>query len=243
MAQLATGMVHAFVGTGEEENEQIDTRQTIYVRGEDKANPNFNLPIPGTGNTKAYYLGTCEQMPQDTRQFEYAEVMTDRTGVKVPFDMAWQGATAQISLTLTRVIQSTVEMLLQNPTSLNVRGGAPGLLQASQEQGSWTSRDVGTMMALEGWTWQLYLVYQFTGISQPPSIVPKQAYLTQGLRMGRRYPQCILFSPQSEETGSRPMKTHLMFYAWPAAQSGQNGTAIYTLYDYNIPANIGQYIQ
>jgi hypothetical protein len=237
MAQLATGCVHCFVGDQTSAVPE-DTQQYISGPYGQEPNPNFGLPkAGGVTQPNIYYLGTCEQMPRDERNLEYEQVMTDRSGVKVPFDMAWQGATAQISLTLTRVIQSTVELLLQNPTSLNVRGGAAGLLAAGPEQGTWTAADVGTMMASEGWTFQLYLVYQFTGISVPP----KPAYA--GLRMGRRYPQCILWTPQSEEAGTKPMKTHLMFFAWPQALSQGNGVTLYTLYDYNIPANIGQYIQ
>jgi hypothetical protein len=169
-----------------------------------------NGPLP-TGIP--IYFGTCESMPQDQRQPEYEMLMNDSTGSKVPLDVAWEGESAQISLVMTRTNQALVESIMAHPS-----GSLP--------PGAWSFNDAGALMGLEGLAWQVWLVYQFGA-----ALGAKAAYTSQGLRPGRRYAQCVLWAPQSEETGTKPMKQHFMFYAWPYADYTNKR---FVLYDYNM---------
>src|ERR1019366_8793304 len=76
--------------------------------------------------------------------------------------------------------------------------------------GSWAFTDVGSLMSLEGQAWVCWLVYSFGA-----PLGNKGAYTGLGgfLRPGRRYAQCVLWAPQVDETGSKPMKQHFMLYA------------------------------
>jgi hypothetical protein len=172
--------------------------------------PNFGTAI---GFGAPLYFGTCESMPQDQRQPEYEMLMNDASGSKVPLDMAWEGESAQISLVMTRTNQPVVESVLAGPSGSN-------------PPGAWSFNDMGALMMLEGLSWCVWLVYQFGS-----ALGNKPAYTAQGLRPGRRYAQCVLWAPQSEEGGTRPMKQHFMFYAWPVADFKNQK---YVLYDYNM---------
>lgn len=158
------------------------------------------------------YLGTCESMPQDQRNPEYEMLMNDISGSKVPLDVAWEGESAQISLVLTRWDENVA----------NVCETPPGVAPVA---GSWFMRDVGTLMSLEKETTELWLVYTFGSV-----LANKVAYTANGLHAGRHYPQCVLWSPQLDETGTKPMKRHFMYYAWPRYDPSNFK---FTLYDYD----------
>ena len=190
---------------------------------------------PPTGNTYAgggtpqvgtpQFFGTCESMPQDQRQPEYEMLMNDASGSKVPLDLAWEGESAQISLVVTRPNQQLVELLQTK--------GFPGAVAANtaaSTAGSWSFNDVGSLMSLEGLAWTCWLAYGFGA-----ALGNKLAYTGANgfLRPGRRYVQCALWAPQSDETGSKPMKQHFMLYAWPYVDF-KNQRVV--LYDYNMSA-------
>ncbi len=139
------------------------------------------------------YLGTCEQMPQDSRSPEYEMLMNDLSGSKVPLDMAFEGVSAQVSMVLTRWDNTVAEALTKAPSTTGI--------------GSYSYSDVGTLMSLEGQCTEIWLAYTFTALN------PKAVYAT--LPKGRHYIQSVLWSPQLDETGTKPMKRHFMFYAWP----------------------------
>ncbi len=184
--QFATGSVHVFLAPPNRSQQK-------------------NTPV---------YFGTCESMPQDQRQPEYEMLWNDISGSKVPLDLAWEGESAQISLTMTRVDQVVVEYLQAHP---NTPTATPG---------SWAFEDVGSMMGLEGLAWECWLVYTFGS-----AIAGKLTYTGAGLRPGRHYTQCVLWSPQSEETGTKPTKQHFMLFAWPKPNFG---TKRFVLYDYDM---------
>ncbi len=187
----------------------------------------FAAPPTGSKGTvgSPLYLGTCEKMPQDQRVPEYEMLMNDQSGTKVPLDLAWQGEAATISLVMTRTVQSTVELMLASP-----RPASAGVLNGpSSVPGSWTFSDYGALMSLEGLGWTVWLAYFFGG-----ALANKPAYTAgapNAMRPGRRYTQCILWQPQSEETGTAPMKQHFMLYSWPYLNFS---TKVATLYDYNM---------
>lgn len=143
------------------------------------------------------YLGTCESMPQDSRAPEYEPVMNDVSGSKVPLDFAYEGESSQISMILTR----WNEDIAQSITT------PPGL---TSTDGSWAWADVGTLMGLEEWFTEVWLVRTYGAV-----LAARTAYTSQGMQAGRHYVQTILWAPQTDETGTKPMKRHFMFYAWP----------------------------
>ena len=180
-------------------------------------------PTSGGGFGQPLWLGTCEKMPQDQRQPEYEMLMNDVSGTKVPYDLSWQGMTAQISLVMTITVQSTVELMLASPRPVgNVNG-------AVSTPGTWDFSDVGALMMLEGLGWTVWLAYTFgSALSNKPAYA---SGFPNALRPGRRYYQCILWTPQLEETGTAPMKTHLMLFSWPFANLASK---TFTLYDYDL---------
>jgi hypothetical protein len=143
------------------------------------------------------YFGTCESMPQDVRSPTYEMLMNDISGSQVPLDVAYQGEAAQISLTMTRW-NETLAQSLETPPGPN---SVPG---------SWSYSDVGTLMSLEDeWT-EVWIGYTFGS-----ALANKTVYTANGLRPGRHYLQSVLWSPQADETGTKPMKRHFMMYAFP----------------------------
>lgn len=165
------------------------------------------------GGSQPLYFGTSESFPKDTRNPEYEPVMNDISGSKVPLDFAWEGESAIISLVMTRVEQSIVELMQARPHSA---GALPG---------SWALNDVGSLMSLEGLTWQIWLAYTFGA-----ALGNKAAYVNQGMRAGRHYVQAIIWAPQDDETGTKPMKQHFLLYAWPKLNMT---TRRFVLYDYD----------
>src|SRR5882672_1487091 len=158
------------------------------------ASPYYNAGSP-------LYFGTTESMPDDRRQPEYEMLMNDLSGSKVPLDMAWEGESAQISLVMTRWTESVAQGLETKPI--------PGV----SVSGQWTWNDMGALAAYEGNYLRLWLVYTFGA-----ALANKAAYVQggAGLRAGRYYPQCVVWAPETEETGTKPMKRHFLFFAWPA---------------------------
>jgi hypothetical protein len=204
MAQLSTGAVHVFA--------QAPNGTGVY--------PSGNTPL---------YLGTCEKMPQDQRQPEYEMLMNDVSGTKVPLDLAWEGQSAQLSLTFTRTVQPNIELLLESPRPSTAGAAGAGrnpLGGVTDSPGTWSFADVGSLMSLEGLGWTISLVYTFGA-----ALAAKPAYTGQGLRAGRRYWQCILWAPQRDETGTAPMKQHFMLFSWPYANYK---TGDFILYDYDV---------
>ena len=156
-----------------------------------------------------FYLGTCESMPNDSRSPEYELLQNDISGSKNPLDLAFQGMSAQISLIVTR----------QDWLNLEALEYAPG---ENANVGEWSYEDVGTLMALEGEYTRLWLAYTFGA-----SLANKTVYTSNGMIRGRYYPQCVMWSPQTDETGTRPMKRQYIFYAWPKYNPT---TRMFTLY-------------
>ena len=160
------------------------------------------------------YFGTCESMPQDSRNNEYEMLMNDISGSKVPLDLAWEAQSAQIGLVMTRWDEVVAQTLTSAPISV--------------VDGSWPWESVGTLMGLEGFYTEIWLTYTFGG-----ALANKAAYTGNGLTSGRHYLQAVLWSPQTDETGTKPMKRHFMFYAWPKLVIGGTKPR-FTLYDTNM---------
>ncbi len=160
----------------------------------------------GVTTDSAQYLGTCENFPTRSTKRNWDAVMNDVSGSKEPFDFAFEGQSALIGCVLTRWNESVLRFLDAQPNPITNTAGVESVL------------DQGALMATEGNTFHLWLLYAFA--------TKAVAYPLQGA--GKHYPQCILFGPDETESGSRPKKEHRMFYAWrqydPAA-----GT--FTLYD------------
>jgi hypothetical protein len=167
--------------------------------------------IAPTSGGQPVFLGTCESYPEDNRQPEYEPLMNDISGSKVPLDFSFEGESAQISLVLTRWNEGFARRLEAKPNGSNVAvgGTAPSI------EGSWNPQDVGSLMGVEGFSWQLWLVRTFGAV-----LANKAAYVGNGLQPGRHYPQCIIWAPETNEEGAKPMKRHFMFYAWPRLMSG-----------------------
>lgn len=157
-----------------------------------------------------FHIGTCEQMPQDSRSPAYEMLMNDISGSQVPLDMAFEGESAQIGMTLTWWDENAVNLMTAAPNNTT--------------PGSYSYSDVGTLMSIEEQTTELWLAYTFSS----PNLAPKAVYTSNGLIPGRHYVQAVLYSPQVDEVGTRPMKRHLMYFAWPKLNKT---TKRFTLWD------------
>lgn len=175
------------------------------------ANPGSPAPV---------YFGTCERMPEDTRQPAYEMLFNDISGTQKPLDIAFQGEDATISLVMTRWSEAVAISLETKP--------ALGAGQAARVPGSWLWEDVGTLMGLENAARQVWLVNTFTALANKPAYTANPAGPLFG---GRRYLQCAVWAPESEEKGTAPMKRHFMLYAWPKVDSANRR---FTLYDFNM---------
>lgn len=164
----------------------------------------------------ASYFGTCERFPEDTRQPEYEALMNDYSGSKVPLDFSWEGESAQISLSMTRWDEVVAQDLEDKPFS------------ATSIPGSWSANDVGTLMGLEFGFWELSLVRTFGA-----AIANKGAFVNNGLLPVRRYRQCVVWTPESDQGGTQPMKRQFLFYAWPLYIAK---TRTFVLYDSLLPS-------
>ena len=170
----------------------------------------FN-PAFGLGSTP-YYLGTCETFPRDERRPEWEMVLNDVSGRKKPLDASFQGEDAVVSCVLTRWDASVMNDLEDLPGSL------------TSVPGSYSFNDVGAMAMLEGLTSTVWLVRTFGS-----ALANKTAY---GADIpGRRYLQCIVQAPITEEAGAQPEKKHVLFYSWPFADFVNYK---FVIYDYNM---------
>lgn len=158
------------------------------------------------------YFGTAESFPNDSRQPEYEMLMNDFSGSKIPLDMAWEGESGQISLAMTRWDEDVANLATLPPFSTS--------------NGSWDFDANGSLMGLEEQAIEIWIVYTFGS-----ALANKSVYVSQGLPPGRHYTQCVLWSPQQDETGTRPMKRNFLFFAWPKPNFI---TRKFVLYDYDM---------
>ncbi len=154
----------------------------------------------------AQYVGTCESFPMQDVQREWDAVMNDLSGSKLPLDYVYEGEQAIISCVFTRWNQAPLDFIDSQPNPLTTLQGTNGVL------------DTGSMMAVEGNTFHLWLLYAFGAA---------KAIAYTGMALGRHYPQTMLIGPDRIESGSRPMKQHRIFQAWRQLQPNMS----WLLYD------------
>ncbi len=163
----------------------------------------FAAPLSGG---QPVYFGTAERYPEENRNPQYEALMNDISGTKVPLDFSWEGEDAQIALPMTRWNEQLALRMeaKPNPATTSIGGTQPSV------PGSWFAGDVGSLMGFEGFAWQFWLVRTFGAL-----LANKAAYVGNGLLPGRHYNQCLIWSPETEESGTAPMKRLFMLYAWP----------------------------
>lgn len=165
------------------------------------------LRFNGTGSPQ--YFGTCESFPQDSRSPQYEFLMNDLSGSKVPLDLSYQGESSQVSVVMTRWDEN-----LANGLTV-----APGQVTPS---GQYDWEDLGTLMMLEEQFTELWIVYLYGS-----ALANKTVYTANGMIPGRHYLQTVLWSPQMDEVGTKPMKRHFMFYAWPQIDVANQAFVLY----------------
>lgn len=139
------------------------------------------------------YLGTCEESPDIEIRPEFEPVRNDIGGVKVPFDMSYQGEDALIVLDLNRWDEDV----------LRACQALPGTSAGGNTRGQSGPLDVGTLMLTESKTIPVYIVFPFNS-------KPAMARMPQGYRFFAAY---NLGPHRNRPLGTRPRKVLTAFHA------------------------------
>lgn len=167
------------------------------------------------GITAPVFFGTAEGYPRHERRAQYMPVKNDLSGRMLPLDMSYQGQDATLSLDMTVWDEGLAMRLHRLPDFVGVTG-SPAV------PGVWSFGDMGALMALEGMTCGIYIVYPFATF--------RAAYSSR-LVAGYHYFQAIPFGPMSQEEGAQPMIRNFQFYMWPRCDFT---TQTFSLFDNNI---------
>lgn len=148
-------------------------------------------PNPATAGN-AVLLGTAEDYPRMEVQTEHGTIINDITGPSVPMDRSFAGQAAHTSITLT----------WWNDLVFQKLEGMPGPGVGSP--GNYSVGDMGAMLILERHSFCVWIRYLFRSGN-----TNKAQYAS--LPSGYRFPFSHMIGAWSPETGSQPMKRHLIF--------------------------------
>lgn len=184
--------------------------------------PTGRVQVYTTGTTFVYanvgnagavvHLGTCEGYPKHERRVEYEQLMNDIGGRRKPIDMAFQGMDATITLDFTVWDEGALQCIENVPRFDLMPSGVP--------PGSWATTDLGALMGFEGFSIQVWLMYNFAN---------KPAYAA--LPRGYHYLNCVPIS-LGDQNGAQAMHRMHSFYVWPDTDYSLN-PPMQTLYDYD----------
>ena len=138
------------------------------------------------------YLGTFLEAPKIRTTPKWTPVMNDLAGDQEPFDMTYQGVSADIFGYLT-VWNWTVLRSCQNARSL-------GSAEGSDAFGA-----TGALMIGEGLAYTMWLQY--------PYYQTKTAFSGNGAPPGYHYYASWLIGPEEEDGGTKPQQIHVQFHA------------------------------
>lgn len=188
----------------------------------------------GGGSNSPLYLGTAEKKPDINIITEYEPVMNDLAGQRLPYDRAYSGKEAIISVVLTRMNYHVMAALMTRPNPAAGFGGAAGL----EPDGVNFLNDMGALMGTEGLTYPFWIWFPKAAIA---------AYA--GMFAGYRFFSCITLGPDRIEPGTEGKKVHLLIQAqrslapagMPVPAVGvpaltQTSTSAWLLYDHDMSA-------
>jgi hypothetical protein len=150
------------------------------------------VSFPQDAALRTWFLGAGETAPKIRIRTYYAGIMFYQSGELVPFDLAFQGKTAEIVLQLTVNDESVFELM----------GAAPrfGGTQLALTRGLMSWRDHGAMVLGDAGFFSLYLIYPFAAsvnsLQSPPGATQPYPFV---LPLVYRFPVCTLAT--YEETG------------------------------------------
>jgi len=164
-------------------------------------------------SSSATYLGTGERAPRVSIRREWEPLFNDIGGTRIPFDYAFQGEEAFVTIQLTRWNQSTLTALK------DVIGNAQGRIVP----GTTADGDIGSLMATENLGRTLWVQYAY-GAGQ---LAPHAAM--SDMVPGYRFPCAFLQGPDDSEGGTDPAKELVTFHA---IRQYNPSTRKFTLFDY-----------
>lgn len=165
-----------------------------------------NNPFAGGGPV---YLGTCESAPRIRLNPQFEPLMNDIGGSRLPYDYLYEDMDGMVFGDLTVWNYPVLSQLLSRPNWLKA---APGV-------GAFG--DIGSLMATEGFTYNLWLQFPFFA---------KAAMAGAGLPAGYHFLSAFLFGPDEIDPGTKANKIHVQFQCMRALNTA---SGLFSLYDFN----------
>lgn len=161
------------------------------------------------------YLGTFIEAPKVRTTPKFSPVFNDLAGDQEPFDMQYQGSSADVFGDLT-VFNWTVLRSCQTRRSLN------------SNEGSDAFGATGALMIGEGLAYPLWLHYPYYQL--------KAAFSNNGAPPGYHYVASWLIGPDEEDLGTKANQVHVQFHAMRAYVPAAGGFILFDRNMIGIPA-------
>jgi hypothetical protein len=174
------------------------------------------------------FLGHCERSPSVQIRPYYSPVFSDFAGQRVPLDEIYDGEDAVISLDLTRYNEAVYTAMAARPSGMSPLG--PNAPRGANAPG-----DIGSLMLLEGYTFDLWLTFPYAA----------KAVFSSGatggpMPAGYHMPACYLEGPDDlGPLGTTARRLRLNFHALRTFASGSAGT-VFSWYDHDMSAVAGR---
>lgn len=173
------------------------------------------------------FLGTGETAPEITVKAEWEPVMNDLGGTKIPFDVAYEGEEAFISVKLTRWNQTILNLIQNRPYRAGAVRGTNSILSVAGAPAGYG--DMGSMMITEGLTFglQCYFPYSVKAAYRNPA----NGFMPPGMN----FPAAMLMGPEVRRGGTKAQSIQLVFHALRDVVLGA-GSSAFVLYNETMPA-------
>jgi hypothetical protein len=142
---------------------------------------------------RVFYLGTCEVTPQIEFRPYYKQIFLNEVGHAIPWDKAYEGRDAVVSMTLTAWNEWAYALAVAR-TNARAGGGPPGVDRADA---------YGSLVGAEGLTWMLLLQFPFSG---------KPVFARAGMPPGYRFFACTPLN-EGKAGGLRPGELRMSWHA------------------------------
>lgn len=170
-----------------------------------------------TGSATPTFLGHAEKSPSIQIRPQFSPVFNDLAGQRVPIDYLYDGEEAMVSVDLTRYNEATYRSIASRPTMTATRGtNIPG--------------DIGTLMALEGKTFPLWLNFPYAA---------KTVMSAGAMPAGYHFYAAFLEGPDgldSLSTSNRRLRLNFHCIRKMTLESTELGTGAFYLYDHDVTA-------
>lgn len=166
-------------------------------------------------------FGTCERAPRPRIIRQWEDIFNDLGGTKIPFDRMYQGQIGMVGGTMTRWRERVATALAATPSQQGL-GTTPGTDVLG---------DVGAIMGLEGFTYQVWVEYIYG-----TSLVNKAAMVLGQMPDGFHFFASIYEGPDDHSVGTGPKKLDFTFYG---LRRYMTQTGDFDLYDFDMSAIAG----